>query len=138
MIKTRGFTLIELMIVIAIVGVLAAIALPSYEQYVIKSKRADGMVALLSAAQAMERQRTNNYSYKVGGITDVFVAHVPVDSGGTGAYYSLSLVSDVNSYTITAEPIGSMAGKDGKLTINHTGERTWGSNGCWPAGGSSC
>jgi len=53
--KNKGFTLIELMIVILIVGILAAIAVPSYEQYARKAKRADGTASLLRAAHNLER-----------------------------------------------------------------------------------
>jgi type IV pilus assembly protein PilE len=61
--KARGFTLVELMIVIAVLAILAAIAVPSYYRQVEKSRRADAQSALLSAAQTLERcfTRTNTY-----------------------------------------------------------------------------
>ena len=62
--KYRGFTLIELMIVVAVVGILAAVAYPSYQEYVRKAKRAEGRTALLELLQQQERYMTQNNSYK--------------------------------------------------------------------------
>ncbi len=132
-----GFTLVELMIVVAIVGILAAIAYPSYENYVIRSKRADAMAALLSASSAMDRYKVNNYDYNIGtNLAQVFATQVPVDGGN--AYYNLTITSDNTTYTITATPTGSMSGKDDALTLSHTGAKTWGSKTCWPEGGNGC
>ncbi len=61
--KSSGFTLIELMIVVAIVGILASIAYPSYTQYVQKSKRTEAMVALMQAAQIQEKYYSQNLRY---------------------------------------------------------------------------
>jgi len=139
-IAVRGFTLVEVMIVVAIVGILASIAYPSYQQYVIRSKRSDGMAALMNASQAMERFRVNNYNYNLpnGVISDVFASRVPVDGGGADAYYNLSVVSDATTYTLTATPVGSMAGLDSPLTLTNTGARTWNGKDCWPEGSNDC
>ncbi len=139
---TYGFTLIELMVVMAIIGVLASIAYPSYTQYTVRAKRSDGMAALNLASQAMERYRGNNYSYETGDdITQVFANQVPVD-GGT-AYYTLSVADTASTYTLTATPVGVLAGQDGRLTISNAGERHWFDidgvdHDCWPEGGNSC
>jgi type IV pilus assembly protein PilE len=61
--RTRGFTLIELMITVAIIAVLAAIALPSYQDYVRKGRRADGRALLQAASLAQEKFRLGNASY---------------------------------------------------------------------------
>jgi len=134
--KGAGFTLVELMIVVAIIGIITAIAYPSYRQYIERAKRGDAMTALMLATQAMERYRGNHFNYDINSdITQVFVNQVPVE-GGT-AYYTLSAVTTPTSYTITASPVGSMAGKN-PMTITNTGAKTWGAKACWPDGGSTC
>ena len=61
--QNKGFTLIELMIVVAIIGILASIAYPSYQEYVLRAKRGDGKAAILSAQLAQEKYRANNITY---------------------------------------------------------------------------
>lgn len=61
--KFEGFTLIELMIAVAVIGILAAIAYPSYTEYVIRAKRSDGKSALLTVQLAQEKYRANNPAY---------------------------------------------------------------------------
>lgn len=142
--KNKAFTLTEILIVVAIVGILAAIAYPSYENQITRSKRADAMAAMMNAAQAMERFRANNFSFNVPGadISVVYANQVPTD-GGT-AYYTLALSNvSASSYTLTATPTGSMAGKDGALTLTETGARTWTDknnslHNCWPTDSSTC
>ncbi|TQV76832.1 prepilin-type N-terminal cleavage/methylation domain-containing protein [Aliikangiella marina] len=136
--KLKGFTLVELLIVVAIVGVIAAVAYPSYTDYVVRGKRAEAMAALTNAAQAMERHRVANYSYTLaGGLGDVFSTQVPVDGSAT-AYYTLSAATTATTYTLTATPIGSMAGLDDALTLTNTGAKTWGAKTCWPENGPDC
>lgn len=60
---SRGFTLIELMVVVAVIGILASIAYPSYQEYVRKSRRAEGRTALLELLQQQERYMTQNNTY---------------------------------------------------------------------------
>ncbi len=132
----KGFTLVELMIVVAIIAVISGIAYPSYRQYVERAKRGDAMTALMLATQALERYRANHFNYDIGSdITQVFVDQVPVD-GGT-PYYKLSVETTPTSYRITATPVGSMVGTE-PLSITNTGAKTWGSKNCWPDGASRC
>jgi len=139
--KKSAFTLIELMIVVAIIGIITAIAYPSYNNYVVRAKRADGMSALMLAAQSYERFRANSFNYNTS-LGNIFVTQVPVE-GGT-AYYTLANSAQADgSYTLTATPTGSMAGRDGALTLTNTGARTWTDKGgttntCWPEGGNTC
>ncbi len=137
----KGFTLIEVIIVAAIIGIIAAVAIPNYDRYVVRSKRADGMGALLTAVNAMERFRGANNTYVGATAGGTFAAQVPPT--GT-AYYNVALSNlTATTYTITATPTGSMAGKEGALVLQHNGIRRWtDKNGtahnCWPESGDDC
>lgn len=130
--NVRGFTLVELIIVVAIIGILAAIAYPAYTEQVAASRRADGQAALVQFANAMERYftRNNGYTGAADGGADtgapaaaVFPSQAPLD-GGT-KYYNLTIsAATASSYTLRATPIGGQA-DDGLLELDHTGARRW-------------
>ncbi len=101
--NVRGFTLIELMIVVAVIGIIAAIAYPSYSGYVQKSRRTDAKAALTEAAHALEKYYTMNAKFTGAtlgsGSTDTYKDKSPE------GYYSLSLsIGNANSFTLTATP----------------------------------
>ena len=131
--KLAGFTLIEVMIVVAIVGILVAIALPSYQQHVIKTRRHDAMGNIMTAATALERFKTRNGFSYTGAVFSstlvdpnvVYTDKSPVD--GNDVFYELSLDASTTAYTITATPKNVQA-KDGLLTITNTGFKTWPDN----------
>ena len=119
----RGFTLIELMIVVAIVAILAAIAYPSYTKQVQRTRRADGREMLMRIASAQERYYTTRNSYTTtladlgftSGASEKGYYDVAVDNGATG---------DTQSYKLTATPAGVQAGDAcGDLTIDNTGKK---------------
>ena len=120
-------------------AIIAAIAIPSYNQYVVRSKRADAMGTLMSATQAVERYKSNNnFSYAGADTANVIPTQVPSDGGD--AYYTIAFQAapTVTTYTLVATPTGSQPASDGTLTINEKGEKTWNGNSCWPESGSSC
>lgn len=113
--KNIGFTLIELMITVAVVGILAAIALPSYSSYIARSKRAEARTEVLKAEGWLERYYTENnrYSNTATATTTNPTAFAgifgSIPKTGT-AYYTISLAVTASGYTITATPTGSMTG----------------------------
>lgn len=121
----QGFTLIELMIVVAIVGILAAIAYPSYRDQVRKSYRADCAGALTNLANAMERYRTINNTYAGATVASLMPSTTcPIDGGGTATYNLQITNQDATTYDLQATIIGGgpMAGDAcGNLTLNNRG-----------------
>jgi type IV pilus assembly protein PilE len=125
---SRGFTLIELMIVVAIVAVLAAIALPNYQESVARSRRADAKAVLLENAQWMERQYTvsNDYTLKGDGTAIALpITEAPRDGGAKTYNIAFAASSpSVGSFTLTATPKNSMTGdKCGTFTLTNTGAK---------------
>lgn len=121
--KQSGITLIELMIVVVIIGILATIALPSYRQYIERTRAGDAQSALMSLANAMERYHTQNGTY-VGaavGTGGIFPAEAPLD--GDNKFYDLKIESaTVNAYELLAEAKNGQGG--GNIGLDSTGLRT--------------
>jgi type IV pilus assembly protein PilE len=132
--RLDGFTLIELLIAVAIVGILAAIAYPSYLEQIRKTRRADAEAVLMQAAQFMERVYSESGCYNPGddgrcGTGDDAAPTLPYTKSpidGSDNYYGISLAVDATSFTVKAAPTagGSQAGT-ADLTVNSLGEKSW-------------
>ena len=129
--RESGFTLIELMVVVAIIAILAAIAYPNYQDYLRKGRRADVMGTLTSFSAAMERHYTQHNSYlgtaqaalPSAPLATLFASQAPLDN--TGKSYDLTIQSlTAGSFTLRATPINTQTG-DGYLELLSTGARRW-------------
>lgn len=123
----QGFTLIEVMIVVAIIGILAAVAIPSYQSYVQRTHRADAQSALSQLAQSMEEAYARNYTYTglADGGADTGEPSNDLRGSNEVDFYNLTIsAAGSNTYTLTATPTGSQ-GDDrcGTLTIDDTGTK---------------
>jgi type IV pilus assembly protein PilE len=124
--RQAGFSLVELLVVLVIMGVLSAVALPGYTRYVQRGNRTEVMAALLEAQHFMERYYSANGQYlspaNAVPMLPQRLQRIPIQ--GTVRYQLSVREATVNSYLLQAVPEGSMAGDVcGNLTINQTGLR---------------
>lgn len=125
--KTTGFTLIELMITIAILAIIIAIAVPVYFNQMEKARRADAVSSLLETAQRLERCFTRNSSY----------THADCPSGtnpSEDGFYEITVAATGTTYDLTAAPQGAQSGDDcGSFELDHLGNksRTGTADRCW-------
>ena len=122
--RQTGITLIEMMIVVAIIGIIAAIALPSYNRYVENARAADAKSALMSLANTLERYHTQNMTYVGASIgsdaDDIFPAEAPLD--GTAKFYDLVIANqNATTFRIEARPKNGQGG--GTIALLSNGQR---------------
>jgi len=121
----KGFTLMELLLVIAIIGILAAIALPSYQSYTQKSRRTDAMAALSSLQMQMEKFRGSCtlYPNAVANASSCPGRTIKFSGTSNEGYYTIAITAaTANSFTLSADPTGVQAGDTGcdPMTITVT------------------
>lgn len=126
MVNAKGFTLIELMIVVAIIAILAAIVYPSYKNYVQRTKRVEAQTELMDIAQKMVSYKLANGSFYGATLTNTY-GRTSINKSGS-VTYSLSLssttVDPTHSWILAATPSGAQSGT-GALTIDNTGRQCW-------------
>lgn len=123
-----GFTLIEIMITVVIVGILASIVYPSFLQQIRKGRRSDAVEVLARVMQAQERWRGENPLYGT-------LANIGVTSPSSGGYYSFTLSNNnATSYTLQLTGVGSQASDTGCSTLTVTvtgGNAAYSQPSCW-------
>ena len=121
--KQRGFTLIELMIVVVIVGILAAIVYPSYTQHVVKANRVAAQAQMMDIANRQQQFLLANRSYVSKTDLEASGYSLPADVSVRYSYAVILGAGAVPSYTITFTPSGAQT-DDGALTLNNEGVKT--------------
>ena len=129
--RATGVTLVELLVAVAIVGILAGIAYPSYQRYVARTHRNAAAACLSQYAQFMERFYTTNLTY----LDAEPVMSCRLENDMNRHYtFTVDVSDDGRSFIARATPVGTQASLDaacGTLTLNQTGGRTPVDNACW-------
>ena len=137
--KSLGFTLVEVMIAVVIVGIIAAVGYPSYQSMMVSANRSTAQADLMSFASAMERHYATTFSYNGAatgsgntGSPAVFTAYSPSTEPAAKKKYTLTIhavSADGNSYELRAVPVsGSPQAGDGTLYIYSDGRKAWDQN----------
>jgi type IV pilus assembly protein PilE len=127
---TAGFSLIEIMVVVVIIGILSTIALPAYNNYIRKTRRAAGASCVTAVAQQMERFYTTNLTY-VGAPAAATMAGI-CEPSALESYNIATGGIAARTYSVTGTPTGKQAGDScGTLSIDQTGAKSPTTAGCW-------
>jgi type IV pilus assembly protein PilE len=141
----KGFSLIELMIVVAIIAILASLAYYNYSRYAFRARRADGREMLMRVAAAQERfyTNTNGYAISAGDLTNPPPAGLGMPTASSGGHYTISTApgasGDNQGFILTASPTtGDVQTSDvcNALTIDNVGNKGW--TGAHPSTNGNC
>ena len=122
---SRGFTLIELMITVAIVGILAAVAYPSYTQYIVRANRSAAQAQMLDVANRQQQFLLANRAYATKTVLTTSGYTLPAEVSARYGYDITVGTNTVPSFTITFTPVvGAPQARDGVLTLNSEGVKT--------------
>jgi type IV pilus assembly protein PilE len=140
--KNRGFTLIELMITVAIIAILSAVAYPAYTSHIVKAKRSAAQSFMQMAATKQEQSMLNARTYYTAATAAEWSAQRMTVPSEVATVYTVTMTADnastPPSYTVTATPFGNQDAKDTKckvLTLNNLGTKGKSGTGalaeCW-------
>ena len=126
MFDVKGFTLIELMIVIAIIAILAAFAYPSYQEYVKRTKRTDDQAEMMIIAHSLSQYKATRHSYAGATLANVYGGTVTPRSGTALYDLTLNISATGAAWTLTAIPKnGTTQAGNGVICLNSQGQKDW-------------